>query len=102
MKNLKDFAEFTLSFYDALEERQEEIEEFATKQFLERGCCSFEFDQSTEKDIVYKKEYAKMSMYYAQPLMHHFQQYQMKLVKGEYTNIPLSLYASAAFYSGVC
>lgn len=92
MDRLQDFRlKLYFEFFEALEEKQKEIEDWALEQFAQRGQCTFDFGSTDllDKEIVFKSQWAELSASYLRPLKFLFREYTSKFVKNEDNDMPL-------------
>lgn len=92
MDRLQDFRkELYYEFCEALEERKNDVDNWALEQFVKRGQCTFDFGstETLDKEIVFKSQWAELSASYLRPLKYHFHGYTSKLVKDENNDMPL-------------
>lgn len=97
--NNSDLQEFRkevyFHFFEALEDKQKEVELWALPELRNKGAAFVEFRNTLDTDLTWKEKdgYKVLvcSMYYLRPLRFLFKEYTSKVKKDKFTDLPLSI-----------
>lgn len=87
-----------LDFLKALEEKQEEIEQWAQERFEKLGYCYFSFEKDPmDKTLKFKSECIECSPFYVRPIALTFSEYTIDVETNPVTKMPICAYISPCY-----